>query len=84
MTGRALLLAICAVSAVSAGAGEPVYVGAEVCGECHDSPQRDQLDHWYLSPHARAYAALALPEAAEIARISGIEENPFSSPMRFP
>jgi len=81
VTGRALLLAICVVSAVSAGAGEPVYVGAEVCGECHDSPQRDQLDRWYLSPHARAYAALALPEAAEIARISGIEENPFSSPI---
>jgi YVTN family beta-propeller protein len=75
------LLAICLLAAVGAGAAELVYVGAEVCGGCHGGPKRDQLDRWYLSPHARAYAALALPEAAEIARISGIDEDPFSSPI---
>jgi YVTN family beta-propeller protein len=74
-------VAICGVTTVAAGASEQVYVGAEVCGECHDSAQRDQLDTWYRSPHARAYAALAMPESAEIARISGIEENPFESPI---
>jgi len=78
---QALLLAICGAMAVAAGAAEQVFVGAEVCGECHDSLYRDQLDSWYRSPHARAYATLALPEAAEIARISGIEEDPFSSPI---
>jgi YVTN family beta-propeller protein len=69
------------VAAVTAGATEQVFVGAEVCGECHSSAQRDQLDNWYRSPHARAYAALAMPEAAEIARISGINESPFSNPV---
>ena len=78
---RSLLLAFCVLAANGAGAAEQVYVGAEVCGECHDGPQRDQFNRWYLSPHARAYAALALPEAAEIARISGIDEDPFSSPI---
>jgi YVTN family beta-propeller protein len=60
---------------------EQVFVGVEVCGECHSSAQRDQLDIWYRSPHARAYAALAMPEAAEIALISGLDEAPFSSPI---
>jgi YVTN family beta-propeller protein len=78
---HAFLLAICGVTAVAAGAAEKVFVGAEVCGECHGGGQRDQFDSWYRSPHARAYATLALPEAAEIARISGINESPFSNPV---
>jgi len=78
---QALLLAICGVTAVAAGAAEQVFVGAEVCGQCHGGAPRDQLDSWYRSPHARAYAVLALPESAEIARISGINESPFSNPV---
>jgi len=78
---HAFLLAICGVTAVAAGAAEQFFVGAEVCGECHGGGQRDQFDSWYRSPHARAYATLALPEAAEIARISGINESPFSNPV---
>ncbi len=81
MIRHAFLLAICGVTAVAAGAAEKVFVGAEVCGECHGGGQRDQFDSWYRSPHARAYATLALPEAAEIARISGINESPFSNPV---
>jgi YVTN family beta-propeller protein len=78
---RAFFLTICGLTAVAVGAAEQVFVGAEVCGQCHASLERDQLDTWYRSPHARAYAALALPEAAEIARISGINESPFSNPV---
>jgi YVTN family beta-propeller protein len=78
---RVVSLVVCGVAAVTAGAAEQVFVGAEVCGECHSSTQRDQLDSWYRSPHARAYAALAMPEAAEIARISGINESPFANPV---
>ncbi len=76
---RALMTVLVLLTAFGAETTEPVFVGAEVCGECHDSAQRDQLDIWYRSPHARAYAALAMPEAAEIARISGLDEPPFSS-----
>jgi YVTN family beta-propeller protein len=78
---QVLLLAIFGATAAGAGAAEQVFVGAEVCGECHSSLQRDQFDSWYRSPHARAYATLALPEAAEIALISGINESPFSNPV---
>jgi YVTN family beta-propeller protein len=78
---RALLLVICLLAAVPGGAAERVFVGAEVCGQCHGGGQRDQFDSWYRTPHARAYATLALPEAAEIARISGINESPFSNPV---
>ena len=81
MTRFLPFLMICVMTTAAAGATEQVFVGAEVCGECHGDLQRDQLDRWYRSPHARAYAALALPEAAEITRISGIEENPFESPI---
>jgi YVTN family beta-propeller protein len=81
VTRRAIFAAISVLTALSAAAAEPVYVGAEVCGQCHSGPERGQLESWYRSPHARAYAVLALPEAAEIARISGIEENPFESPI---
>ena len=36
---------------------------------------------WRLSAHAKAYAALALPEAMEITRLSGITEEPCKSKM---
>jgi YVTN family beta-propeller protein len=78
---NALLVVVCGVAAAGVGASEQVFVGAEVCGECHGGGLRDQFDIWYRSPHARAYATLALPEAAEIARISGINESPFANPV---
>ncbi len=81
MMRHVLVLTVVALVVSGAGAAEPVYVGAEVCGECHDGGERDQLDTWYRSPHARAYAALVMPEAAEIARISGLDDPPFSSPV---
>ena len=81
MSRHAFLLALCGLTVVAAGAADKVFVGAEVCGQCHGGGHRDQLDTWYRSPHARAYAVLALPESAEIARISGINESPFSNPV---
>ena len=60
----------------------PVYVGSEVCATCHDGPGAGyQYSKWLLSKHARAYAALSLPEAKEIARISGVPIEPTKSPL---
>ncbi len=56
---------------------KPVYVGARVCGECHSgSGMGNQYSRWLHSKHAQAYASLALPEAKEIAVLSGIREDP--------
>lgn len=61
---------------------ERFYVGEAACRRCHHlAGKRDQFNRWYLSKHARAYAALAMPEAVEIARLSGIDVNPFDSPI---
>jgi len=59
-----------------------VYVGVRACQECHHNKgKRNQFNLWRLSKHARAHAALAMPEAKEIARLSGIDRDPFESPI---
>ncbi|MGA2621110.1 MAG: multiheme c-type cytochrome [Thermoguttaceae bacterium] len=61
---------------------EPVYVGARVCGSCHDGKSMgNQATRWLLSKHARAYAALAMPEAKTIACLSGVPLLPEQSTM---
>ena len=61
---------------------QPVYVGALACAECHEGHGTGhQYSHWLLSAHAKAWASLALPEAKEMARLSGITDVPEQSPM---
>ncbi len=56
---------------------QPVYVGARVCGECHDGPRSGhQFSRWRVSKHAQAYATLWSPEAKKIAQLSGIPGEP--------
>jgi len=75
-----LLLAVTTIPG-SAVSMERVYVGASVCRECHNTDQRNQYATWLGSPHAQAWAVLAMPESLEIARLSGIHEDPFSNPV---
>lgn len=59
---------------------QPVYVGSKVCAECHQGQGMGyQQCLWLVSKHAGAYAALAKPESKEIARFSGIPEEPQES-----
>ena len=59
-----------------------MYVGARVCGSCHQGQKMGhQFSKWFLSKHARAYALLAKPEAREIARLSGIPQEPQEATM---
>ncbi|UCF37252.1 MAG: beta-propeller fold lactonase family protein [Acidobacteriota bacterium] len=52
-------------------------VGVQVCGECHTGKDKSyQYSRWKLTPHARAYAVLATPEAYEMAQAEGIEGSP--------
>ena len=74
---------------VATGAGyttvsvrDPIYLGAQACGKCHDGPGiGHQFSKWRLTAHARAYAALYLPESKEITRLSGLTEEPYKSRM---
>jgi len=60
----------------------PYYVGAKVCGSCHQGKAMgNQFGLWLNSKHARAYAVLANPEAKEIVRLSGITQEPQESPI---
>jgi len=61
---------------------QPVYVGAKVCGQCHEgTAMGDQLTRWLHSRHAKAYMSLAKPEAKQIAKWSGIPMEPQESAM---
>jgi YVTN family beta-propeller protein len=84
---RNKLLFLCLVSIVYSAAlaqqkKQPVYVGARVCASCHSGKGMGrQYSLWLLSKHAKAYASLAKPDSAEIARLSGIPQPPQESPM---
>ncbi len=61
---------------------QPIYVGARACGSCHDGPgMGHQFSKWLVSKHARAYAVLSKPEAKEIARLSGVPQEPQEAAM---
>lgn len=71
-----------ALLAQEGGQKHPVYVGAKVCAKCHQGGgMGHQFSKWLASGHARAYAVLAEPNAKEIARLSGIPQEPQESPM---
>ncbi len=72
-----------ATSAAPMGpAKEPIFIGARACGACHDGPAMGhQFSKWLLGAHAKAYAALALPESKEIVRLSGITEEAHKARM---
>jgi len=60
----------------------PVYIGARACGQCHEGAEMGrQYAKWLTTKHAKAWAALAMPESAEISRISGLREAPQNSPV---
>jgi YVTN family beta-propeller protein len=59
-----------------------VYIGAATCGQCHhDNSGRNQFNRWYRTAHASAYATLPLAVSEQIAKLSGIEEDAWHSPV---
>ncbi|MDR3718348.1 MAG: multiheme c-type cytochrome [Bryobacteraceae bacterium] len=60
----------------------PVYIGARACAQCHEGAEMGrQYAKWLTTKHAKAWATLAMPESAEISRISGLREPPQKSPV---
>ena len=54
----------------------------EVCTECHrGAASGHQFSRWRISKHAQAYATLWSEEAKQIARLSGIPEEPQEAAM---
>ena len=81
---RLILMLVCAVPVTAMAQEEkhPVYVGAQECAKCHQGPgMGHQHCLWLSSKHAKAYASLAMPESKEIARLSGIPQEPQKSPV---
>jgi YVTN family beta-propeller protein len=69
-------------SAAAQEAKHPVYVGAAECGKCHRGAGFGyQQCLMLLTAHSKAYATLAKPEAKEIARLSGITQEPQEATM---
>ncbi|RPI26385.1 MAG: hypothetical protein EHM61_11950, partial [Acidobacteria bacterium] len=76
-----LLIALITLSGLGQQQKHPVYVGAKVCGSCHDGAgMGHQYSRWLMTKHARTYGVLAKPEAIKIARLSGIPEAPDQAP----
>ena len=73
---------VCVGPAASEGVSgrRPIYIGVQACSRCHESEaQGRQFSQWRVSAHARAYSALAAPEAKAIAVLSGIPESPIKA-----
>ncbi|MFH1571669.1 MAG: cytochrome c family protein [Gemmatimonadota bacterium] len=90
MSGIARFTIATAVGALVVGslafAAEPAakhqYIGTEACGVCHKRDATgNQLGAWQASKHAKAYATLATPEAAAIAKKKGIAGSPQQAPQ---
>lgn len=56
------------------------FTGAAACGACHRGPDHGhQYDVWRRGPHARAWAVLSTPRAAELAREMNVSGDPQQS-----
>ncbi|MHB8956823.1 MAG: multiheme c-type cytochrome [Pirellulaceae bacterium] len=80
--GIATGLVLCAAATPADETKHPVYVGATECAKCHQGVGFGyQQCLMLLHAHSKAYASLATPEAKEIARLSGIPQEPQEAAM---
>ncbi len=79
MRGRRLLPAVWLLPLALAAPApkQPVYVGAKVCGSCHQAAHAV----WVKSKHATAHDTLYNRESWKIAKLSGISAKPWEAPI---
>lgn len=65
---------------ITANEGDRYFVGQDTCIKCHKNSRKGEKK-WHLSKHALSYVSLIKPESKEILRLSGIDSDPFSSPI---
>ncbi len=77
-----ILVGVAGWASIDQGTQERVYVGEQVCRQCHHmAGDRDQFNAWRLTKHAKAYAALSMPEAEQIVELSGLDDDPHENPI---
>ncbi len=76
-----VLVTLLVLSTVLVDGGDRVYVGEAACRRCHAEVYGERRAPWHPAKHADAWAVLARPESREIVRLSGIDGDPFSSPI---
>jgi YVTN family beta-propeller protein len=81
MRRRLALATALALLAASTEGVDRVYVGQAVCLQCHSGTNFDRSAPWHNTGHGKAHAVLDRPESVEIARLSGIDGDPASSPI---
>jgi YVTN family beta-propeller protein len=85
MAGRLIVLVVLVAGAppligVAMGGEIPLYVGRDICLECHGTVREAATCKLQTEPlHLQAYSALSKPEAAHIAFVSGVAEAPDES-----
>ncbi len=78
----AVALVLLPAAASAQAQKQPVFVGAQVCARCHEGKAAgNQYSHWLRSAHSKAWASLATPEARQMARLSGIPDEPEKAPI---
>ena len=64
-----------AVLAIYAMAQAPTYIGAQKCAMCHKAEKTGaQYPKWAASKHAKSFANLSSPQAAEAAKAMGVDK----------
>ena len=80
--GVAAGIMLCTVLTRADETKHPVFVGASECAKCHQGAGFGyQQCLMLLQAHSKAYASLATPEAKDIARLSGIPQEPQEAAM---
>jgi len=78
----AIALVVLPVGLFGQARKQPVYVGAQECARCHEGRSAgNQYSHWMRSAHSKGWASLATPEARQMARLSGIPDEPEKAPV---
>lgn len=66
-------------NSLAQSADATLYAGVKICGMCHKKDDTgNQLAKWQASPHAKAFATLATPEAKAMGAKAGVD-NPQAS-----
>jgi YVTN family beta-propeller protein len=57
-------------------------VGARACAQCHEGKTAgNQYSRWLMTAHSQAWSSLATPEARQMARLSGVPDEPEKAPI---
>jgi len=83
MNKRLFIIAVvvAAFAGLAFAEGPHKYIGVKKCSMCHRAEAKgNQHGQWLATKHARAYEALATPQAKETAQKAGVAGDPQQAP----